>query len=303
LDSKLQARRFRRLPPTALFPSGDPRFRVHRLRLASGLAVRAVECGDPGGVPIVLFPGWSCPAYTFRFLLPLLGNAGYRAIAVEPKGLGLSDKPADPAEYSTDRMVAHVGEILDALGTRRVILGGHSMGAALAARAAAAFAERVTAVLLLSPVGTHGFPGIRVVRLLSPRFLVPLYASLVRRSVVRVVLRWAYGRHGRPTQRDVDEYWAPTQFREYAVAMRELLHHFNWGEKEAFPFARIGVPVLLVSGTIDRLVLRPRVIEHARSVDNVRVVTIEGAGHVIADEVPEIVAREILDFLRLIAPD
>lgn len=281
-----------------MFPAGDDRFLVRWLRLASGLTVRAVECGAPARRTIVLLPGWACPAYTFRLLLPLLCEAGYRAMVVEPKGHGLSDKPLDPGEYSTASMVSHVVEILDAIGEERVVLGGLSLGAALAARAAAIAGERITALVLLSPVGTHGYPGLRFLRVLSPPALLPLYARLVRRPVVRFVLWLSSGRFWRPTERDLEEYRAPMQFREYPAAMRGLLHRLDWGETTPFSFSSLRIPVLLVYGTADRLVLRPRVLQDARSGQNVHVAAVEGAGHVITEEAPEAVAREMLRFLR-----
>ena len=80
--------------------------------------------------------------------------------------------------------------------------------------------------------------------------------------------------------------------------MRELLHQLDWGERRPFRFDAIPVPVLLVYGTADRLVRRPSLLEHARAVDHVQVVAVEGAGHMITDEAPEAVAREIVRFLR-----
>lgn len=290
-----------RLSAEEMFPAGDGRFRVRRLRLPSLLTVRAIECGPAHGPPILLLPGWGCPAYMFRGVLPGLCNAGYRAITVDLKGHGLSDKPVGVREYSTDAMLDHVVEIVDALGLSAFVLGGHSMGAALAARAASELPSRVTALVLLSPVGTHGLPGWRLVRLLSTSWLRSLYPHVVWRWLVGRLLGMAYGKHGAPTDRDVDEYWAPSQYREFAPAMRDLLHGFDWGSGRRVSFADAGVPALLVYGTRDRLVNRTRVVEDARRSPMVRVIPIPNAGHVIADETPEIVSGAILEFLAEIA--
>src|SRR5919106_4606495 len=99
-----------RLAPEKVFPAGDDRFTVTRLTLRSGLRVRSIACGPAQGLPVVLFPGWACPAYVFRSVLPALCTRGYRGVIVELKGHGLSDKPVDPAEYGTESMVSHVVE-------------------------------------------------------------------------------------------------------------------------------------------------------------------------------------------------
>lgn len=290
-----------RLPADEMFPAGDERFRVKRLRLPSLLNVRVVECGPVRGTPILLLPGWGCPVYMFREVLPRLCEAGYRGIAVDLKGHGLSDKPAGVREYSTDAMLDHVVEIIDALGLSGFVLGGSSMGAALAARTAGELPGRVTALVLLSPVGTHGLPAWRLARMLSAGWLRPLYPHVVSRWVVSRLLGMSYGKHGAPTDRDVDEYWAPSQYREFAPAMRDLLHGLDWGSRRSVSFADAGVPVLLVYGTRDRLVNRTRVVQDARRLPMVRVVPIRDAGHVIADETPDIVSDAILEFLAEIA--
>ncbi|CAN5145420.1 alpha/beta hydrolase [soil metagenome] len=290
-----------RLSAEEMFPAGDGRFRVRRLLLPSLLSVRVVECGPAHGPPILLLPGWGCPAYMFRDVLPGLCDAGYRGITVELKGHGLSDKPAGVREYSTDAMLDHVVEIIDALGLSGFVLGGHSMGAALAARAACELPGRVAAVVLLSPVGTHGLPGWRIVRLLSTSWLRPLYPHVTWRWVVSRLLRMAYGKHGAATDRDVDEYWAPSQYREFAPAMRDLLHGLDWGSGRRVSFADAGVPVLLVYGTRDRLVNRTSVVEDARRSPTVRVIPIRDAGHVVAVETPDLVSAAILEFLAEIA--
>src|SRR6266478_711777 len=108
--------RRRNLSSGEMFPAGDAAYRVSFPRLRSGLRIRIVERGDPTSPPIVLIHGWGCTAYVFRYNMPALADAGFRAIAVDLKGHGLSDKPLAPEEYTIDALVEHLREILDALG-------------------------------------------------------------------------------------------------------------------------------------------------------------------------------------------
>ncbi|HLE57209.1 MAG TPA: alpha/beta fold hydrolase, partial [Rhodothermia bacterium] len=142
-----------RLPPAAMFPAGRADLRTHYLKLASGLRVRAVECGKESDPVVVLVPGWGCSAYIFRENFAALAAAGFRPVAVDLKGHGLSDKPDVPAEYRLDSMRSHLAEIIDALGVESVMLTGLSMGAALAAHYALAHPNRVSGLVMVSPIG------------------------------------------------------------------------------------------------------------------------------------------------------
>src|SRR4051812_10601661 len=104
------------LSPGEMFPAGEPAYRVSYARLESGLRIRVVERGDPGAPPIVLVHGWGCTAYVFRMNMPVLAQAGFRVIAIDLKGHGLSDKPAGSREYTIDALIEHIRHILDALG-------------------------------------------------------------------------------------------------------------------------------------------------------------------------------------------
>src|SRR4029079_441179 len=93
--------------------------------------------GLEGGVPALLLHGWGASAYSFRRLLPLLAEAGYRGIAPDLRGHGLSARPIDAKRYSSAAMVAQVLDSMDALRVPNAVLVGQSMGAAIAMDVAA----------------------------------------------------------------------------------------------------------------------------------------------------------------------
>ncbi|HET6760547.1 MAG TPA: alpha/beta fold hydrolase, partial [Gemmatimonadaceae bacterium] len=120
-----------RLSPGEMFPAGDPAYRVSYPRLRSGIKVRVVERGDPAAPPVLFVPGWGCPVYVYRRNLPAVADAGFRSIAVDLKGHGLSFKPLGGREYSLESLVDHFEEIIDSLELERPALVGHSIGATL----------------------------------------------------------------------------------------------------------------------------------------------------------------------------
>lgn len=283
-----------RLPPTELFPAGEPGLRSRFVEVASGLGVRVVEAGAEDAPAVVLIPGWGCSAWIFHETLRPLAEGGFRAIAVELKGHGLSDKPQVSSEYTTVSMRDHTIEILDALGLRRAALVGHSMGAAIAVQVAAAAPERVSAVVMVAPVGFAGVPLMPLFRSLTPSFAVRALPWLAPRALIRVMLAVVYGDIRRPSHRDVDEFWAPTQFPGFTRSLRHLLHSFGW--KEEFP--RLAVPWMTIVGSSDKLSPADDIGRYAGPAEMARSLVVEGGGHVLFDEAPKIINSALIDFLR-----
>ena len=282
-----------RIPPAMMFPAGRSELRTRYLDLASGIRVRVVECGTPGAPMIVLLPGWGCSVYVFRENLAPLAAAGFHAVAVDLKGHGLSDKPISRGEYRLESMQIHVREILDALDADDVVLVGLSMGAALAAQIAAAAQGHVRSVVLGSPVGYSGIPALWALKGVTASPVVSLLPRIATRQVIKSILEVVNGKLRKISPRDVDEYWAPTQFPEFTIAMRQLLHEFTWdGGVPA-----IGVPALLISGSQDRLLPRALARQYAHKIHGVRHLEIAGAGHVVYDEAPAAVNEAIIEFV------
>ena len=275
-----------------MFPAGRSDLRTRYLKLASGIRIRAVEAGEASDPTIVLIPGWGCSAYIFRENFAALAAAGFHPVAVELKGHGLSDKPLAPGEYRVEAMRAHVAEIIDRLEVDRVMLAGLSMGSALAAQYAFLEPRRVQGLVMVSPVGFSGLPGLSLLRIVTPAPLAPIAPRIASRSLVRALLRTVNGNLRRITERDVDEYWAPTQFPEFARAMRQLLHEFNW----RMPFVPLPVPTLLVTGTHDRLLLSRHAESYTRLMPLMKHVVVQNAGHVVYDEAATTVNAAMVRF-------
>ena len=285
-----------RLPPAAMFPAGRPELRTRYLDLASGLRVRTVESGDISAPLVLLVPGWGCSTYVFRENLVPLGGAGYHVVAVDLKGHGLSDKPTAAGEYRLEPMCLHLTQILEALG-RPAIVCGLSMGAALSAHVADLSPERVRGLVMVSPVGFSGVRGLTAVRVATASPITPLLPKIADRKVIELLLNLVNGKLRSITPRDVDEFWPPTQYPEFALAMRHLLHKFTWRA----PFPALTVPALLISGKRDRFVSREALASCCMTLPGMRHIEIENAGHVVFDEAARIINEHLLEFFRKLA--
>jgi pimeloyl-ACP methyl ester carboxylesterase len=287
-----------RLSPGEMFPAGDPAYRVSYPRLRSGITVRVVERGDPAAPPVLFVPGWGCSVYVYRRNLPAVADAGFRPIAVDLKGHGLSFKPLGDEEYSLESLVTHIEEILDALELERPALVGHSMGATLLYHFVASYPRRARGLALLSPVGMSGVPLMWLYRSLTPSFLRPVLRWVRPRIIVKVALKRVYGRRGSFSKEDVDQYWAPTQFPECSLALIDLLHSYEWNAARTRELPTVHLPALGMWGSLDHMTPRDGLDLYKRLIPGIVLREIKGAGHIIPEETPGEVNAAVIGFLR-----
>ena len=290
-------RRRENLSPGEMFPAGDPAYRVSFPRLRSGMKIRIVERGDPASPPVLLVHGWGCSAFVFRRNMPALADAGFRVIAVDLKGHGLSDKPLASDEYTIDSLVEHLLEILDALGLDHPALAGHSLGASLIYHFAAKYPHRARCLGLISPVGLTGVSLMWLYRGLTPRLLTPIIQQIRPRLIVKLALMRVYGKRGSFTERDVREFLAPSQFPEFSLAMRQLLHHYDWNAAKHRPLAVVDLPAVGVWGTLDHLMPDDGMRMHLTLIPRIVLHAITDAGHLITEETPDEVNSALLEML------
>src|SRR2546428_4005063 len=62
-------------------------------------SVQVAVAGGEAGAPVVLIPGLFGAAFAYRKVIPRLTEAGYRALVIEPPGVGQSGR-AQHARYS-----------------------------------------------------------------------------------------------------------------------------------------------------------------------------------------------------------
>ncbi len=286
------------LSPGEMFPAGEPAYRVSFPRLRSGIKIRVVERGDPASPPVVLVHGWGCSAYTFHRNMPALVEAGFRAIAVDLKGHGLSDKPLASEEYTIESLAEHLRDILDALELECPALAGHSLGGSLIYHFASRYPERARCLGLLSPVGLKGVPLMGLYRFLTPAVLTPILRQVKPRVVVKLALMRVYGKRGRFTERDVEEYLAPSQFPEFALAMRALLHNYDWKaavHRQLFP---VNLPAVALWGSRDHMMPSDGMGIFVRLIPQIVLRAIPEAGHIITEETPDEVNEALIALLR-----
>lgn len=117
----------------------------HRQVQTNGISMHIAEAGE--GPLVIMVHGFPGLWYSWRYQLPALAAAGWHAVAVDQRGYGRSDRPADPAVYDADFVARDMLGLLDALGEKRAVFVGHDFGAQLVWNLAVRHPDRVIGVV------------------------------------------------------------------------------------------------------------------------------------------------------------
>ncbi|MDH3680790.1 MAG: alpha/beta hydrolase [Acidimicrobiia bacterium] len=96
----------------------------------NGINIHYVTQGE--GPLVVLCHGFPESWYSWRHQLPVLAEAGFRAVAPSMRGYGLTDAPHDIASYSIMHLIGDVVGLVNGLGESTAVVVGHDWGAPVA---------------------------------------------------------------------------------------------------------------------------------------------------------------------------
>ncbi len=225
----------------------------------TGLRVRVLSAGT--GRPLVFLHGVSLSTAVWAPLLRAL--TGYRMLAVDLPGHGLSD----PVAYERGRVREHsqllLEDILDALELEQAPLVGHSLGGMLALWHAAADSGRISSVVAIADPAV-ALPGVRV-RMPLSLLTVPGLGLAVLRSpspmpVYRQVLAQGLGREevSAAPEAMIEALRLSARRPQNAGTVASLMHainHFRRPRDESVlssaELAAISIPTTFVWGSDD----------------------------------------------------
>lgn len=258
------------------------------VRLDIGEVTLAYEDTGGDGPAVVFVHGLGGSLYAWWSQLAACAERGYRGIAYDQRGAGLSDKPEGP--YSVERWAGDLVGLLDALGIERVALVGHSVGCMVAEHAALELGERARALVVCGG---------------ALRWRPEAGAVFEQRAVL--------ARKGRMDE--IAATVATTGLSERARAEDAILHGLLLGliaSNDPAPYAActeatargsmrdpeaISCPTLALAGAEDPVTPPDFAAAIAAAVPRGESATIEGAAHWSMLERPEAVSDAVLGFL------
>ena len=287
------------------------------IKLATGVTLNVAMAGPDGGEPIIFLHGFPESHRTWRYQLDGLADR-YRVYAPDQRGFAASDKPEGVENYETDRIVADVMALADALGLDDFTLAGHDWGGAVAWTAALSHPARVKRLVIVNaphplifqksliddPAQREASQYIRFFR--SPAAEAAITAMGPEGFLDRVLLSHADGTRltAEDRQHYIDDWSQPgvlTTMLNWYRASRIVVP--EPGEDAAaplwthMPFPKLKMPVLVVWGLKDGALLPVQLDGMHERIDDLRLVTSSAAGHFITWDEPGTVTSAIRDFM------
>ncbi len=262
----------------------------------------ALACGPADGEVVLLLHGWPEFADSWSAVLPALGAAGYRAVAVDQRGYSPRARPPRIADYAVPELVADALAFADSQGAGRFHLVSHDWGGMVAWALAGAHPERLKSLTVLATPHPdalnraaaedsdqhHRLDYVRFFR----RDDGAAEAALLADGAAR--LRAAYG--GK-----VPEALVEGNVRRLSEpgALTATLNWYRAPESViSVPAGRITVPTLFLWGSEDVALGRVAAESTGEWVDGpYRFEALDGASHWLPEEVPAEVTPKILDHL------
>jgi pimeloyl-ACP methyl ester carboxylesterase len=248
------------------------------------------------GRPVVLIPGLFGSAFGFRTLVPHLVAAGYRAIVIEPLGIGASARPRK-ANYSLTAQADRIAAVLDSLHVRDALLIAHSIGGSEALRLAYRRPELVRGLVSIEggPTERAVTPAFKRALRLAPWIKLFGGIRLIRRKIQGLLID-SSGDASWVTDSVVLGYTAGAA-RNLDATLKAYLAMANAREPEALAphLSQIRCPVRLMVGGAhhDGDVGAPEVQLLERALPAFALDSVSGAGHFIHEERPGAVLASV----------
>jgi len=280
------------------------------ITLDTGIDLAYDDVGS--GPPVVLIHGWPETRYSWRHQVPVLANAGYRAIAVDCRGYGDSSKPEAVGEYALELVVADFIALFDALELAQPVVIGHDWGAIIGWSLAVLHPDRLRAVGSLNVPyrgWSTGFPTTDYIREhLADRFGYVLYFQEEGPPEAAFAadpggwLRRVYDSIAKDPAFLSAEDFAVYRDAFVAGGMRGPLNYYRNIDANHVAMAphqnvAITIPALMVAADSDPVLPASLVPGMDRWIEQLTVVDVADAGHWVQQEQPEAVNRTLLSFL------
>lgn len=282
----------------------------HRyIELAEGVTIHVADAGPATAPVVMLVHGFPENWWEWRDLIPPLVADGYRVLCPDLRGAGWSSAPR--SSYRKDEMADDLAGVLDRLGVSTVRLVAHDWGGPVAfimmlrhpekvsgffgLNTAAPFVKRDLSTILniwrfwyQIPISLPGI-GPRVISDPNSRFL-------------KILGSWVGGGFTLPDDA-VRLYVECMQQPGHAEAGSRWYRSFQTSEmlgwlRGEYADARVDVPVRWLSGTDDPVMTPDLISGYGDHIGDFEVELVDGVGHWIVEQRPELVLDRLRAFLR-----
>jgi pimeloyl-ACP methyl ester carboxylesterase len=268
---------------------------------AGDVRLHAVIGGD--GPPLLLIHGWPGSWYYWRLVMPALAR-DFQVVAVDQRGIGLSDKPEEG--YDAGTLANDFVRLMDALGHQQFAVVGVDTGMLIGYALAADHPDRVVRVAL----GEAPLPGITPPNpLVLPDQLVDRLWHIPFNQLKKTNEKLVRGREDIFFGAEFSASAGTNKLPDYAVqyyvdglaSSREALHGSfqlfgaTTAQNQQRKTRRLPMPVLAMGGAESSGAMAADTMK--LTADDVQTLVIPGIGHWLAEQAPEQLLAALTAFL------
>ena len=276
---------------------------MHHWPGAGGVRIAGDSWGDPGGPLVLLQHGGGQTRHAWKGAGEKLGAAGYFAVAFDARGHGDSDWAPD-GRYGQDVMVEDLNCVVAALGRRRPVLVGASMGGGTSLVATGEDHVDATALVLVDigpRIEAEGVDKIEAFMTLKPEGFATL--DEVADAIA------SYQPH-RKRARNLDglaknvRLGADGKYHwHWDPRFRPGRHDLEKRRERLEACARnLSLPVLLVRGGLSDILSEEGAQEFLALCPHSQYVNVTGAGHMVAGDRNDVFGDAVIAFLKRVVP-
>ncbi len=258
------------------------------------LRMHYIEKG--AGEPLLLIHGYASSTYCFRKVIGPLSER-FHVYAIDLKGFGRSDKPAD-GDYTLETLASEVVLFMEGMGIEKAALAGSSLGGGVSLMTALHYPDRVDRLVLLDP-GCYPMEPNRMFRMLRTPGLGTLTIMFWTRSAYRRLLEQSIYDHALIDDEMLDGFYRP--YREWDARRAALLtaRALDFDRLEALTarYPEIAAETLIVWGEQDRTVPLSFGRRLRGDLGRSRLAVIPECGHMPSEEHPDKLVSLVEAFL------
>jgi pimeloyl-ACP methyl ester carboxylesterase len=283
----------------------------HRyIDLGEGVTIHIADAGPAEGPPVMLVHGFPENWWEWHDLIGPLAADGYRVLCPDLRGAGWSSAPR--SRYTKAEKAEDLAAVLDHLGIGPVKLVAHDWGGPTAFIMMLRHPEKVTGffgINTVAPFVKVGFSSLRNIWRLwyqIPISLPVIGPRLLRdpdSRFMRMLGPWVGGGFSIPED-SARLYAECMQQPGHAEAGSRWYRSYQTGEmlrwvRGEYADARVDVPVRWLTGTEDPVITADLTDGYADHISDFEVELVDGVGHWIVAQRPDLVLDRLRTFLKL----
>lgn len=269
--------------------------RAEYIEVEPNVSLHVKDYGE--GQPIVLIHGWPLSNDMYEYQYNELAQNRCRVIGISLRGYGKSSKPY--GDYSYDRHCRDIKHILEVLEINDAVLGGFSMGGAIAANFVVKYNATHVAKLALFgaalPIWTQrdDFP------YSHPREDADNFIELNSLNRPKLLEEFgkifARGENALPTE--IDKWFFNIGMEASSYATKEGLVKLRDTDSRSI-MSKISIPTTIFHGKYDKVCPFDLAEQMINSIQNATLIPFENSGHALFYEEMDKFNRELLKFAK-----